>query len=79
MRPSRVKRIVDGAEQELEEVPMAIVGGFDVRHAQITFDYNSRLRRPMSTPRRRPVSAAVVFDQTSMSLRDRSPIADGGG
>jgi hypothetical protein len=26
-------------KQELEEVPMAIVGGFDVHRAQITFDY----------------------------------------
>lgn len=31
--------MVPVAEQELEEVRMAIVGGFDVHRAQITFDY----------------------------------------
>ena len=39
MRPPRFKRIVECAGQELEEVPMTIVGGFDVHRAQITFDY----------------------------------------
>ena len=36
MRPPRFKRIVECADRELEEVLMAIVGGFDVHRAQMS-------------------------------------------
>src|SRR5215213_8520219 len=46
--------------QELEEVPMAIVGGFDVHRAQITFDYLDPDTGEVATGQIRPATRAVL-------------------
>jgi transposase len=46
--------------QELEEVPMTIVGGFDVHRAQITFDYVDTDTGEVSTGQIRPATRVVL-------------------
>jgi transposase len=38
-RPFALSRVLSGVRVELEEVPMAIVGGMDIHRKQITFDF----------------------------------------
>jgi transposase len=46
--------------QELEEVPMTIVGGFDVHRAQITYDYLVTERGEVSTGQIAPANRLVL-------------------
>jgi transposase len=47
-------------KQELEEVPMAIIGGFDVHRNQITFDYLDTTTGEVTTGQIRPASRPVL-------------------
>src|SRR5512138_2727489 len=60
MRPPRHERNLGCAKQELEEVPMAIVGGFDVHRAQITFDYVDTDTGELSTGQIRPATREAL-------------------
>jgi len=75
MRPPRFKRIVECAEQELEEVPMTIVGGFDVHRAQITFDYLDTDTGEVSTGQIRPASRAVLGKWFAQRFGGRDDVA----
>lgn len=47
-------------KQEHEEIPMAIVGGFDVHRAQITFDYLDTDTGEVSTGQIRPATRTML-------------------
>jgi len=70
-----LKRIVECAEQELEEVPMTIVGGFDVHRAQITFDYVDTDTGEVSCGQVRPATRAVLQKWLSQRFAGRGDVA----
>jgi hypothetical protein len=75
MRPPRFKRIVECADQELEEVPMTIVGGFDVHRAQITFDYLDADTGEVSTGQIRPATRSVLRKWLAQRFDGRQDVA----
>jgi transposase len=74
MRPPRFKRIVECADQELEEVPMTIVGGFDVHRAQITFDYLDTDTGEVSTGQIRPATRTVLCKWLAQRFAGRDDV-----
>jgi transposase len=75
MRPPRFKRIVELRGQELEEVPMTIVGGFDVHRAQITFDYVDTDTGEVSTGQIRPATRVVLGKWLAQRFDGRADVA----
>jgi transposase len=63
------------AKQKLEEIPMAIVGGFDVHRAQITFDYLDTDTGAASTGQIRPATRAVLRHWLGARFRGRTDVA----
>jgi transposase len=62
-------------KQELEEVPMAIVGGFDVHRAQITFDYLDTETGEVSTGQIRPATRAALRSWLAGGFGGREDVA----
>ena len=59
----------------LEEVPMAIVGGFDVHRAQITFDYLDTDTGEVATGQIRPATRAVLRNWLAERFAGREEVA----
>jgi transposase len=62
-------------KQELEEIPMSIVGGFDMHRAQITFDYLDTATGELRTGRIRPATRASLRRWLSERFAGRTDVA----
>jgi transposase len=62
-------------EQELEEVPMTIVGGFDVHRAQITFDYLDTDSGEVATGQIHPATRAALRSRPVGRFTGREDVA----
>src|SRR3954471_17872007 len=58
--PSAQAQTIGGAYRNSRRAPMAIVGGFDVHRAQITFDYLDTDTGEVATGQIRPATRAVL-------------------
>jgi transposase len=62
-------------KQELEEIPMSIVGGFDMHRAQITFDYLDTATGELRTGQIRPATRASLRRWLSERFAGRTDVA----
>src|SRR3990172_1222436 len=74
MGPPRLKRKLV-RKQELEEIPMAIVGGLDVHRTQITYDYLDTDTGELRTGRIRPATRASLRRWLGEHLAGRTDVA----